>query len=192
MSTLEKEKQQPLVNQIAEQVLSLNLTSPHVTIDHIKVAIKECTRPDIFRDTETIINVINAFDFPKVKYDLFKGRFVLDQVAPDFFPDASHKNNIFKERFELLWYRTLKHKIFAPLKLGEDPEKKIELIPLELLISESKQGECVTVMGLLIQLTEGQYYLEDPKGVIKIDLTEAISFFDIHLLFCTGFHLVSP
>lgn len=160
-----------------DHIFEQNPGSPHVTLESIDKAIKECARPDtILQDSETVFSVIDTFKVPKVVYDQGKKKFVLRKIEADLFPDASHKSKVFKHRLELLWHRTQRHELFTPLKFGETNDERYELTPIEYLLSESKIGH-VYVMGLLSQLTEGQYYLEDTGGSIKIDLTKAISFF---------------
>ncbi|XP_076666630.1 DNA polymerase epsilon subunit 2 [Andrena cerasifolii] len=158
--------------QIVEQVLAQSLKDPHVTVENLKLAIEECIKPDTLKSTETILSVINAFDTPKIKHDLCKKKFLLTAVTPDLYPEAEYKCLVFRDRFELLWYRTLRHKLFTPPRLGEKKENWIELVPIEYLLSDSRKGS-IYVMGLLTQLTEGQYYLEDTGGTIKIDLQQA-------------------
>ncbi|CAK9814392.1 DNA polymerase epsilon subunit 2 [Anthophora quadrimaculata] len=160
---VEEGERETWLTEIAEQVLTQNLSDPHVTVENLKLAIQERIRPDTLKSTETIINVIDIFEVPKVTYDLSKKKYVLTTVRSDVYPEAQHKSAIFKERFNLLWYRTLRHELFNPPKLGEKKTDWIELIPIEYLLSETKKGH-VYVMGLLTQLTEGQYYLEDTGG----------------------------
>ncbi|XP_012153636.1 DNA polymerase epsilon subunit 2 [Megachile rotundata] len=169
---VEEDKRLSWLTQIVEKVLTQNLNDPHVTVENLKLAIEECIRPDTLKATETVLNVIDAFDIPKIKYDLNKKKFILSTVAPDLYAEAQYKSEIFKNRFELLWYRTLRHELFNPPRLGEKKDDWIELVPIEHLLSESKTGN-ICVMGLLTQLTEGQFYLEDMGGTIKIDLRRA-------------------
>lgn len=156
----------------------MNLETPHITLNHVKEAIKECLRPeDSLQESETILNVINATDIPKVVYDIEKKKFVIEKVTSELFADALHKSSIFRDRLELLRQVTLKQEPFAPRKLGEVNVEKYELVPIEFLLSNcSKPGE-VYVMGILSQLTEGQYYLEDSDGSVKLDLKKTISFY---------------
>ncbi|XP_017796798.1 PREDICTED: DNA polymerase epsilon subunit 2 [Habropoda laboriosa] len=169
---VEQDEREIWLTRIVEQVLTQNLSDPHVTVENLKSAIQEQIRPDTLKNTETVINVIDVFDVPKVKYDLSKKKYVLTTVISDVYPEAEYKSAIFKDRFNLLWYRTLRHELFTPPKLGEKKTDWIELVPIEYLLSESKKGT-VYVMGLLTQLTEGQYYLEDTGGTIKVDLQGA-------------------
>ena len=172
---IEENERKIWLTQIAEQVLSQDLSDTHVTIENLQLAIEECIKPNTLKNAETILNVIDVFDVPRIKYDLSKKKFVLESITPDLYAEAQYKSTIFKDRFELLWYRTLRHELFTPPMLGERKENWIELVPIEYLLSESKGGN-VYVMGLLSQLVEGQYYLEDTGGSIKVDLREAISF----------------
>ena len=168
---------------IVEQILTQNLKTPSVNIENIKLALKECVKPEsVLKETETVLNVIDTFTISKIVYDLNKKKYVAQNVDHDLFPDAKYKSLVFKERLDLLWYRTLKHSIFAPSKFGHTDENKLQLVPIEYLLSKSKTRN-VCIMRLLAQLTEGQYYLEDYGGSIKINLKDAISFLYLKVLF---------
>lgn len=164
------------LTKIVEQILTQNLATPQVGIENIKLALKECVKPaSTLKDTETVFNVIDVFKVAKVVYDLDKKKYVLQKMDHDLFPDAKCKSLLFKERLDLLWYRTQKHAIFAPAKFGKIDEQKLQLVPIEYLLSESKTSD-VCIMGLLAQLKEGQYYIEDYGGSVKISLKDTISF----------------
>ena len=171
------------LTRIAEQLLNQNLQTPNIEMEHIKRAILECVRPEAsLKDTETILNVINAFEIPKVQFEIGRKKFIIHNVDKDLYPDAIHKSNVFKDRLDLLYYRTLRHPLFSPSRFGETDQVKLELVPIEYVLSEAKT-ENVYVIGLLSQLTEGQFYLEDSHGSVKVDLRKAISFF-FKLKFC--------
>jgi DNA polymerase epsilon subunit 2 len=59
---------------------------------------------------------------------------------------------------------------------SDDAGRKFKLQPIEFLLSSSGKVKEVIVLGLLTQLREGRYYLEDPTGILQLDLSEAISF----------------
>lgn len=164
------------LTKIVEQILTQKLSTPHVDIEHIRLALTECMKPEsTLKETETTFNVIDVFTVPKVTYDISKKKYVLQNSDYDLFPDASCKSLVFKERLDLLWYRTQKHSLFSGPAFGRSEEKKSELVPIEYLLSESRTRN-VCVMGLLAQLTEGQYYLEDYGGSVKLNLKNTISF----------------
>lgn len=164
------------LTKVVEQVLTQNLPTAQVELENIKQAIKECVKPEsTLKESESVLNVIDVFTVPKVIYDLNKKKYVIQKMNEELFPDAKYKSLVFKERLDLLWYRTLKHATFAPSKFGKTENNKLQLVPIEYLLSKSKIKD-VCVMGLLAQLKEGEYYLEDYGGSVKINLKDAISF----------------
>ncbi|XP_074103933.1 DNA polymerase epsilon subunit 2 [Cotesia typhae] len=175
LKSIEADEREEWLIRITDQLSNLNLESPHITLNHVVDAIKECLRPqDSLQDSETIFNVINATEIPKVVYDIEKKKFVLEKASSELFGDANSKSSIFRDRLELLKQVTLKQEPFAPRKLGEVDVEKYELTPIEYLLSNcSKPGE-VYVMGVLSQLTEGQFYLEDSDGSVKLTLKKTI------------------
>lgn len=87
--------------------------------------------------------------------------------------------NIFYIRYAILHQRTQRHELFTPAILGmnsDDAGHKFKLHPIEFLLSSSGKITETVVLGLLTQLREGRYYLEDPTGILQLDLSEAISF----------------
>lgn len=170
---ISEEEHESWLTRIIELILAQNLNSPHVDAEHLKLAIEEWVEPTKLKDTETVFNVINGYDIPRIKYDISKKKFVIDNES--LYSEAEYKSLIFKDRFEVLWYRTLRHKQFQSSKFEKQQMDKIDLIPIEYLLSELRTGN-VCVMGMITQLTEDQYYLEDTSGTVKIDLTNTISF----------------
>lgn len=83
----------------------------------------------------------------------------------------------------MLLQRTSRHELFSPMIVGSTKNvKKFQLKRIESLLSTSKVEE-VIILGLLTQLTEGKFFIEDPTGVVQIDLSEA----KFHSgLFCEG------
>lgn len=88
-----------------------------------------------------------------------------------------------KARYTMLWQRTIRHELFAPTVSGTTSlAKKFQLRSIEQLLSASYMAE-VVVLGLLTQLTEGKFYIEDPTGIVPLDLSKA----QYHSgLFCEG------
>ncbi|KAK3591288.1 hypothetical protein CHS0354_004337 [Potamilus streckersoni] len=69
----------------------------------------------------------------------------------------------------------MRHDLFTSPVIGAVPEesKKFHLKPIEYLLGSTvKQGE-VIVLGMLTQLKEGKWYLEDLTGSVQINLTKA-------------------
>ncbi|XP_018397360.1 PREDICTED: DNA polymerase epsilon subunit 2 [Cyphomyrmex costatus] len=155
------------LNRIIELILAQNLDDPHIRAEHIKIAIEECLEPNKLKDTETVFNVIEGYNIPKIQYDISKKKFIIDNESS--YPETQYKSLVFKYRFEMAWYKTLRHKQFLSSKF-EKQTHKTNLIPIEYLLSELRT-ENVCIMGLITQLMEDQYYLEDTSGTVKIDLS---------------------
>jgi len=164
------------LNRIIELILAQNLSDPHVGVEHVKIAIEECLEPNKLKDTETVFNVIDAYDVPKIRFDISRRKFIIDdESSREFVSEARYKSLIFKRRFEMTWHRTLRHKQFLSSRFekGRDTANTANtMIPIECLLSEQRSGR-VRVMGLLTQLKEDEYHLEDTSGTVRIDLSDA-------------------
>lgn len=168
-----QDERESWLSRIIELILAQNLDDPHVKAEHIKIAIEECLEPNKLKDTETVFNVINGYNIPKIKYDISKKKFIIDNE--NSYPETQYKSLVFKHRFEMAWYKTLRHKQFLSSKFEKQQTDKTNIIPIEYLLSELRMGN-VCVMGLITQLMEDQYYLEDTSGTVKIDFNNTISF----------------
>ncbi|XP_070517349.1 DNA polymerase epsilon subunit 2 [Cardiocondyla obscurior] len=163
-----QDERESWLNRIIELILTQNLDDPHVKAEHIKIAIEECLEPCKLKDTETVFNVIDGYNMPKIKYDISKKKFIID--SKNSYPETEYKSLVFRHRFEMAWYKTLRHKQFLSSKFEKQQTDRTNLIPIEYLLSELRLGD-VCVMGLITQLKEDQYYLEDTSGTVKIDLS---------------------
>lgn len=83
----------------------------------------------------------------------------------------------------MLWQRTSRHELFSPVVQGTKSQtKKFQLKRVENLLAASKLND-VVVLGLLTQIRERKLYIEDPTGIVELDLTNA----QYHSgLFCEG------
>lgn len=133
--------------------------------------------------------MINAFDIPKFTYDFDKKKFVLDSTPKRLLADATAKPNALQNRYNMLWQRTQRHEMFTKESLS-DRERgvpKFSLKKCEDLMSSSKIRE-VVVLGLLTQVKDGKIHLEDPTGLVELDLKDA----KLHTgLFCEGCYVLA-
>ena len=147
--------------------------------------------------------IISAFDCPKFRFDHEKSRFHRLPYRPDPFPyDAAEaKISLYMNRYWILMERLRRSEVFAQnLKANNsnsmssramvaDEEsknlsksKKFMLTTIECLLgsavdAQKRQREdelCVTVVfGLLTRMKDGNWYLEDPTGFVKLDLSQS-------------------
>jgi hypothetical protein len=77
-------------------------------------------------------------------------------------------------RYTVIKQITDRHPLFKPS--ADDSEEKFKIYPIEHLLSSSKRLNKIITMGLFSQLKIGYYHLEDPSGIVQLDLSETISF----------------
>lgn len=118
-----------------------------------------------------MFSVINAIDVPKFKYDIGQKKYVLDTAKRHFFPAASVRPEFLIDRYTMLWQRTSRHELFAATIPGTTRERKtFKLCKIENLLASSTMTEIV-VLGLLTQLTENKFHIEDPTGAVSVNLS---------------------
>lgn len=76
-----------------------------------------------------------------------------------------------ERRYYLAHQRVLRHELFRPTDLLHN-HAQAKLTPIESLLGKSSTST-VLLLGVLIQLEEGRYYLEDPTGQVPLSLQQA-------------------
>ncbi|OWK09819.1 POLE2 [Cervus elaphus hippelaphus] len=136
-----------IVDAVEKQPLSSNMIERSV----VEAAVQECSQSV----DETILLMTN-------------------HPAPNLFGTARDKAELFRERYTILHQRTHRHELFTPPVIGSHPDEsgsKFQLKTIETLLgSTSKIGD-VIVLGMITQLKEGKFFLEDPTGTIQLDLS---------------------
>eukprot|EP00041_Stephanoeca_diplocostata_P020566 m.463027 g.463027 ORF g.463027 m.463027 type:complete len:579 (+) comp21608_c0_seq2:323-2059(+) len=129
--------------------------------------------------TETpTLQVIGAFDVPKLQYSTDRKHFVAVRGTPVLHSDSAEpKALLWRERFTILRQRTLRNKLFSRALEGSAAEKSaFKLTPLSALLGSSRQSirheTGLIVMGMLSQIDEGKYCLEDLDGRVRLALTD--------------------
>lgn len=78
-------------------------------------------------------------------------------------------------RYSILLQRTYHHELFSPIIRGgewDDARKKFQLRPIEFLAGSNTKVVDVVVLGMISQLKEGKYFIEDNTGSMELDLSE--------------------
>lgn len=134
-------------------------------------------------DGETVFSVINAIDVPKFKYDTERKKYFLEEKPRNLLPPASARAEFLIDRYTMLWQRTCRHELFSASIPGITSEaKKFQLRKIEILLASTTVKE-VVVLGMLAQLKENKFYIEDPTGAVPLDLS-AVQFHNG--FFCEG------
>lgn len=165
------------LSKIIELVQNLSLNVASVKKEHIELVLQDCVR-SLSDSTDTVLQVISAYEVPKFSFNLERKKFmpcVGKTNSFNLFDSAFHKSFLYRDRYSILYHRTSRHEVFAPAVLAGSAERnnKTPLHSVEFLLSSSKRIESCVCLGLLSSFQEGSYFLEDPTGFLKLDLSQA-------------------
>ncbi|KAJ4812645.1 DNA polymerase epsilon subunit [Rhynchospora pubera] len=136
--------------------------------------------------SRTALRVIDAFVIPRFRYDPIKNVFYEHTGKLPIHGEAADKAALYRDRYQLMLQRLTRDKYFSTpafvTELMEDESCKITTIQS---LTGCKGRRWIT--GVISQLEEGRFYLEDLTAAIAIDLSDAISFLYLH----TRFYLIS-
>ena len=162
-----------IIDHIIEAVQKQPLQSSLVGRDVVEVAIEECNEASD-ADSERALVVIDAFSIPKFTYNADQKKFFpVSKESLNLHAGANAKAALFRERYTLIQQRTVHHELFTPPALGQavQSSSKFQLQKVEYLLSSSGLPEKIIVLGMLTQLKEGKYHLEDPTGTVELNLS---------------------
>ncbi|KAF6205325.1 hypothetical protein GE061_019495 [Apolygus lucorum] len=168
LKSLEEDEREVWIERITDYCQKQLLTSPVVEKTLVEAAILDSCRSEV-DDEEQLLTVISAFEVPRFKYNIDRKKFLPTTHQPELFCQPSIKGLFYKERYTILYQRTLRNKLFHG---AANDVTQFKLRPVEYLLSTSSKVENVVLLGLLTQLKEGKFYLEDPSGVVELDLSE--------------------
>ncbi|KAF6132170.1 DNA polymerase epsilon 2, accessory subunit [Phyllostomus discolor] len=143
----------------------------------VEAAVQECSQ-SVDETIEHIFNIIGAFDIPRFVYNSERKKFLpllmTNHPAPNLFGTARDKAELFRERYTILHQRTHRHELFTPPVIGSHPDEsgsKFQLKTIETLLGNTTKIGDVIVLGMITQLKEGKFFLEDPTGTVQLDLS---------------------
>ncbi|KAJ8778371.1 hypothetical protein J1605_013558 [Eschrichtius robustus] len=172
-----------IIDAVEKQPLSSNMIERSV----VEAAVQECSQ-SVDETVEHIFNIIGAFDIPRLVYNSERKKFLpllmTNHPAPNLFGTARDKAELFRERYTILHQRTHRHELFTPPVIGSHPDEsgsKFQLKTVETLLGSTTKIGDVIILGMITQLKEGKFFLEDPTGTVQLDLSKAISFTFIFL-----------
>uniref|UniRef100_A0A8D3BAG4 DNA polymerase epsilon subunit n=1 Tax=Scophthalmus maximus TaxID=52904 RepID=A0A8D3BAG4_SCOMX len=167
-----------VIERVLDAVEKQPLSSSMIELSVVESAVQDCTQ-SCDETIDNVFNIIGAFDVPRYIYSVERKKFVPISMtrhpAPSLCGLAKDKAELFRERYTILQQRTHRHELFTPPAIGaavEEGQNKFQLKTIEALLgSTSKLGE-VIVLGMITQLKEGKFYLEDPSGTVQLDMSK--------------------
>ncbi|KAJ8925893.1 hypothetical protein NQ315_009745 [Exocentrus adspersus] len=163
---LKNENFDNIVKELCSSLESQCLSEQSIEREHIDRALEVCLHAGYDRH-ETIFSIINAFDFPKLVYNPDRKMYFMSTDKSKILSDADAKAKMFLERYSTILQRT--KRCFADSERGQ-----VKLQTVDYLLTLSYVTlERTMILGSLLQVSEGKYYLEDPTGIVQLDLTHA-------------------
>ncbi|XP_035388712.1 DNA polymerase epsilon subunit 2 isoform X3 [Electrophorus electricus] len=168
-----------VIERILDAVEKQPLSSSMIELSVAETAVQDCSQ-SCDETIDNVFNIIGAFDVPRFIYSIERKKFIpismTSHPAPSLCGQARDKAELFRERYTILQQRTHRHEIFTPPVIGSAPDEgrnKFQLKTVEALLgSTAKLGE-VIVLGMITQLKEGKFFLEDLTGSVQLNLSKA-------------------
>ncbi|CAF0721477.1 unnamed protein product [Rotaria sordida] len=165
------------LDQLIDLLTKRNLSSSTVDKTLLTNVVQEL-RAQLSNDShnEALFSVLNAFSMPKFIYSRSMKKFIEKEIDNDLFGSARTRSEVFWERYDLLSQRTLRHDVFSQVNLASVSTNKVQkyqLKTIEHLLAAGSKSEKVVLLGMLSQLHETKYDLQDPTGVISLNLDNA-------------------
>ncbi|KAI4469123.1 dna polymerase epsilon subunit b [Holotrichia oblita] len=156
------------IKNLCERLEKQCVSDRSIEKDDIKRAIEASLRSG-YDVHETILSTINAFDYPKMVYDVDRKLYILAHKKSTLLSDADSKAQLFIDRYISILHRTQRN---FKNKLADHDKLTLQTVDFLLTLSY-KTLDRILILGSLLQVTEGKYYLEDPTGMVQLDLTHA-------------------
>ena len=173
LSPLSEVEQEDWLDKIVEVVHKQPLTSSLVDREKVELAVQECSQ-STEEDNDKAFTMIDAFSVPRFAFNSDRKKFLPTSGSVSLHANnANAKCEVFRERYAILHQRTMRHELFSPVVEGANQSQvaeKFALKPVEYLLGSTANVGQVIVLGMLTQMKEGKYYLEDPTGVVELDL----------------------
>ncbi|PMD44318.1 hypothetical protein L207DRAFT_509071 [Hyaloscypha variabilis F] len=139
---------------------------------------------DDLRNPRKWLKVIDAFEQPRLAYNVAKKHFDRETVKPSLLPPASHKTQVFRNRYNLIHQRLLRNESFQTptfeaqklsLKRSSSSlataQQSYKLTPIANLLG--RNGSSHMILGLLTISPTGTLAINDLTGSIALDLIHA-------------------
>eukprot|EP00095_Tigriopus_kingsejongensis_P007588 maker-scaffold417_size177606-snap-gene-0.41 protein:Tk07588 transcript:maker-scaffold417_size177606-snap-gene-0.41-mRNA-1 annotation:"hypothetical protein LOTGIDRAFT_218232" len=179
LTPLDDTEAQEWVDKVLAALSLKNLDSIVVDRELVATIVQECSNREAGITEENVFHIIDAFDVPRLSYSVERKKYVSDAILgrpePRLMADADSKSKLFRSRYQLLHQRTIRHSLFAPAAASgvvDTSKKSYKLKTVEFLLGTTAKLNDVIILGMITQVKHGKYSLEDPTGIVSLDLTE--------------------
>jgi len=136
---------------------------------------------DVLKDPREWIQVIGAFDQPRLVFNPTKKHFEKSSTKASILPPPGHKTDFFRQRYHLVHQRVLRHESFQSPMFGANRDDSSisdsgfnKITPIANLLGRS--GSTHLLLGLIAVSPTGTLALSDLTGSIALDLQHAMPF----------------
>ncbi|KAJ4314475.1 DNA-directed DNA polymerase epsilon, subunit B [Fusarium piperis] len=146
------------------------------------------------KDPRAWLKIINAYEQPRLIYNVSKKHFERDTSSPSLLPVASHKTTVFRNRYNVIHQRLLRNESFQTsavsssrkrtLQRSLSNQQSLKLTPIANLLG--RHGSSHMLLGLLVILPTGDLAISDLTGTIALDLSQAVAIPEDSAWFCPG------
>eukprot|EP01082_Thalassiosira_pseudonana_P006335 g6143.t1 g6143 contig20:917343-919339(-) len=133
--------------------------------------------------TEEAVQLLDAFKTPRLEYDSMRKVFSLVEAGKSVCGEAVDKVDMFSQRYSLIHQRILRQDIFQPKLItarggttgsgttgSGGGGTTHTLTPVESLLGRSGRR---FLLGMIVQVEEGKYYLEDHTSQVLLNFSQA-------------------
>ncbi|KAK2594381.1 DNA-directed DNA polymerase epsilon, subunit B [Conoideocrella luteorostrata] len=145
-------------------------------------------------DPRAWLSVINAFDQPRLVYNVGKKHFERETTKPSILPPASRKTVVFQNRYQVIHQRLLRSEAFQTssvsssrkrtLQRSLSNQQSLKITPIANMLG--RHGSNHMLLGQLVMLPTGHLAMSDLTGTIALDLSQAVAIPKDSAWFCPG------
>ncbi|XWW96882.1 hypothetical protein V2A60_004862 [Cordyceps javanica] len=149
---------------------------------------------DETNDPRGWLQVIDAFEQPRLFYNVSKKHFERDTTKPSLLPQASHKTAAFRNRYNVIHQRLLRNESFQTSTVSSSRSRQfqktssnphtLKITPIANMLG--RHGSNHMLLGQLNILPTGELAISDLTGTIALDLKQAIAIPEDSAWFCPG------
>uniref|UniRef100_A0A8V0Z9C9 DNA polymerase epsilon subunit n=1 Tax=Gallus gallus TaxID=9031 RepID=A0A8V0Z9C9_CHICK len=174
LESLNEEEFEDVIDKIIDAVEKQPLSTNMIELSTVEAAVQECSQA-LDETIKNVFNIIGAFDIPRYIYNPDRKRFVplsmTNLPVPNLFGTARDKAELFRERYSILQQVRNSFVLFNNVH-EQNAFSFFALKTVETLLGNTAKVREVIVLGMITQLKEGKYFLEDPTGVVQLDLSK--------------------
>ncbi|XP_022907968.2 DNA polymerase epsilon subunit 2 [Onthophagus taurus] len=153
------------IRQLCNRLEKQCVNNKSIEKEDIQHAIEGCLYAG-YDKHETVFNIISAFKFPKLIYNPDRKLYCINKKKSSLLSDANSKAQLFIDR-----YNSILQRVQRNFKVNTE---NFNLQTVDYLLTLShKTLDKTLILGSLSQVSEGKYYLEDPTGIVELDLKHA-------------------